>query len=166
MKFKNLKLGTKQIVIFSIILIIMSATIFYSIHIMRSLKSELDEVTTNWLPRAIAVADINLNTTKLRLSQLQYTMTTEETSKQEQAEIMINLIDKINENPAIESIIKEIKNLNKKIDSKQKEIDRLIKENEDILKLKEHEKLQKKINDLEDEIEDRIQMLKKLKDRK
>ena len=75
-------------------------------------------------------------------------------------------IEKLKDNPAIISIVKDIKNLNKEIDKKQKEIDRLISENEEMLKMKEQDRLQKKIKDLENEIEDRIETLKKLKEKK
>jgi two-component system NtrC family sensor kinase len=98
MKFKNLKLGKKQILGFGAILIIMAAANMFSIRNMRSIKNEIDEVTSNWLPRGIAISDINKNTTSLRLNQLQHAMATDEESKQLLSEVMIGLIDKINEN--------------------------------------------------------------------
>jgi len=57
MNFKNLKLGTKQMVGFGFILVIMAGVNIFSINKMAALKSEIDEVTTNWLPRAIAISD-------------------------------------------------------------------------------------------------------------
>lgn len=98
MKFKNLKLGKKQLLGFGAILIIMAAANMFSIRNMRAIKSEIDEVTSNWLPRGIAISDINKNTTNLRLNQLQHAMATDEESKQLLSKIMIELIDKINEN--------------------------------------------------------------------
>lgn len=98
MKFKNLKLSNKQLLGFGAILIIMTAANMFSIRNMRSIKSEIDEVTSNWLPRGIAISDINKNTTNLRLNQLQHAMATDEESKQLLSEVMIGLIDKINEN--------------------------------------------------------------------
>ena len=98
MKFKNLKLSKKQLLGFGAILIIMAAANMFSIRNMRSIKSEIDEVTSNWLPRGIAISDINKNTTNLRLNQLQHAMATDEESKQLLSEVMIGLIDKINEN--------------------------------------------------------------------
>ena len=97
MKLKDLKLGTKQMVGFAIILLIMAGSHAYSTRKMATLKAEIDEVTTNWLPRAIAISDINVNTAKLRIVQLQYVFATDETRKQKQA-IMISLLDEINEN--------------------------------------------------------------------
>lgn len=79
-------------------MIVMAAVNIYSINRLAALKAEIDEVTTNWLPRALAISDINLNTSKLRINQLQHAFAADEVRKQHQAEIMITLIDKINEN--------------------------------------------------------------------
>lgn len=98
MKFENLKLGSKQLLGFSAILIIMAAVTIFSIRNMRAIKNEIDEVTSNWLPRGNAISDININTTNLRLNQLQHAMATDEETKQQLSEIMIDLIDKINDN--------------------------------------------------------------------
>jgi len=70
----------------------------FSIRNMRAIKNEIDEVTSNWLPRGIAISDINKNTTNLRLNQLQHAMATDEQSKQLLSEAMVKLVDKINEN--------------------------------------------------------------------
>lgn len=98
MKFKDLKLGTKQSVGFGFILAIMAGVNIFSLNKMATLKDEIDEVTTNWLPRAIAISDINLNTSDLRLNQLQHAFATAEAKKQVQANIMITLTDKISDN--------------------------------------------------------------------
>lgn len=93
-----MKLGKKQLLGFSAILLIMTAANVFSIRNMRAIKNEIDEVTSNWLPRGIAISDININTTNLRLNQLQHATATNEESKQQLSELMIELIDKINEN--------------------------------------------------------------------
>jgi two-component system NtrC family sensor kinase len=98
MKFRNLKLAKKQLLGFGAILIIMAAANMFSIRNMRAIKNEIDEVTSNWLPRGIAISDINKNTTNLRLNQLQHAMATDEETKQLLSEAMVDLIDKINEN--------------------------------------------------------------------
>ena len=98
MKFKNMKLGKKQLLGFAAILLIMAAANMFSIRNMRAIKSEIDEVTSNWLPRGIAISDININTTNLRLNQLQHAMATDEETKQLLSDVMIELIDKINDN--------------------------------------------------------------------
>jgi serine phosphatase RsbU (regulator of sigma subunit) len=98
MDFRNLKIGTKQMIGFGLILIIMAGVNIFSIKKMATLKSEIDEVSKNWLPRAIALSDLNLNTTNLRLNQLQHAFASDEAQKQTQAEIMIALLDSINKN--------------------------------------------------------------------
>ncbi len=101
MRFRDLRLGTKQTLGFALIVIIMWGANIYSINKMANLKSEIDEVTNNWLPRAIAISDINLNTSDLRRTQLQYALASDETEKQNQAQTMISSIEKINENMEI-----------------------------------------------------------------
>ncbi|MCB0315009.1 MAG: MCP four helix bundle domain-containing protein, partial [Calditrichaeota bacterium] len=72
MKFRDLKLGTKQIIGFGCILLIMAGVNVFSIHKMTQLKIEIDEISRNWLPRALAISDINKNTADFRIKQLQY----------------------------------------------------------------------------------------------
>jgi signal transduction histidine kinase len=98
MNFRNLKLGTKQLIGFGIVLVIMAGANIFTVRNMKDIKSGIDEVSTNWLPRGNAVADININTTKLRLNQLQLALATDEEIIQKEEEILINLIDRINEN--------------------------------------------------------------------
>ena len=98
MNFKDFSLGTKQKVGFGIILTIMAIANVISIVRMASIKDEIDEVTNNWMPRAIAVSDLNLNTAKLRISQLEHAYTFDEIKMRSQEEDIINLIDEINNN--------------------------------------------------------------------
>ncbi len=98
MKFKDLKLGAKQRLGFGIILIILAVVNIFSIRMMKSIKVEFDQVTTNWLPRTIAISDINLYTTNLRLNQLQHAFTSDDQQKRRQEALIIELIDKINAN--------------------------------------------------------------------
>jgi signal transduction histidine kinase len=98
MKFRDLKLGAKQRFGFGLVLLIMAGVNIYSINRMAVLKRDIDEVTKNWLPRAIAISDINVNTSELRRNQLQHAFAVDEAIKQQQAAAMITLIDRINEN--------------------------------------------------------------------
>ena len=98
MKFRDLKIGTKLTLGFALIVIIMGGANFYSINKLANLKSEIDEVSNNWLPRAIAISDINLNTSDLRRAQLQYALASDETVRKDQAETWISAIRNINEN--------------------------------------------------------------------
>lgn len=98
MKFKDFKLGTKQKIAFGIILVVMAAANIFSIIRMASIKKEIDEITTNWMPRAIAVSDLNLNTAYLRIGQLEHAYTFDDEGMKLQEEYIINLIDEINNN--------------------------------------------------------------------
>ena len=98
MRLRDLKLSAKQKIGFGIILVIMAGVNIFSVRKMASLKAELDEVSMNWLPRAIALSDINLNTSRLLLIQSQHAFLPDEAAKLRQKNIQINLIDKINEN--------------------------------------------------------------------
>jgi len=98
MKFKDFSLGTKQKIGFGIILTIMTGATIFSIIRMASIKEEIDEITNNWMPRAIVVSDLNLNTAKLRIGQLEHAYTFDKTKLRIQEEEIINLIDEINNN--------------------------------------------------------------------
>jgi len=98
MKFKNLNLRTKQIIGFGIILAIMAGDHMFSIRNMAALKSELDEVSKSWLPRAVAISDININTAKLRSNQLQHVFDTSDEVKLKQRITMAELITQIETN--------------------------------------------------------------------
>ncbi len=106
MKFRDLKIGTKQILGFSSILFIMIGVNIFSIIGMASLKSEIDDFDKNWLPRAIAISEINYNSANLRKEQLQYAYAKKGDLKKEETELLINFIDKINENIDIYENIK------------------------------------------------------------
>ncbi len=106
MKLKDLKLGTKQMLGFSIILIIMAGSHVYSTRKMAAIKAELDEVTNNWLPRAVALSDINLGVSNLYLLQLQQAFTTSAEQAQEQNFAMINLLTEIDGNVDIYDSLK------------------------------------------------------------
>ena len=98
MKFRDLKLGVKQAIGFGFVLAIMAGANIFSIRKMAAIQAEIDEITTDRLPRVIAISDLNLNTADLRINQLQHAFTADTIAKQQQEEVMIRLIDKINDN--------------------------------------------------------------------
>ncbi len=98
MTFRDLRLGTKQMIGFGLILLIMAGVNVYYLLQIQELKNEIDEVTSNWLKRISAISDINLYTSDLRLYQLQHAFAANPALKEEQAKLMIVLVDKINEN--------------------------------------------------------------------
>jgi signal transduction histidine kinase len=98
MKFRNLRIKTKQIVGFSSILLIFAGVNIFTIFGLNSLKTEIDEFEENWLPRTIAITEINTNSANLRREQLQYAFAGSEDIKKYETELLIKYIDKINEN--------------------------------------------------------------------
>lgn len=98
MTFNNLKIGVKQMVGFGTILIIMAGVNVFAIRKMAAIKAEIDEVSGNRLPRALAISDLNLNTSYLRINQLQLAFTQELETKRELAATISALIDSINYN--------------------------------------------------------------------
>ena len=79
--------------------------------------------------------------------------------------LMKNDVEMLKDNPAIKLVVEEIQDLNLQITEKQKEIDKLVNESEKMSKVKEKEKMHSRIAELEREIEDKMQTLRKLKDR-
>jgi len=74
-----------------------------------------------------------------------------------------NDVAALKDNPAIKLVVEEIQDLNKQIDDKQKEIDKILVESQKITREKEEEKLHTRIEILENEIEERMKELNKLK---
>ena len=78
--------------------------------------------------------------------------------------LLKNDVETLKDNPAIKLLVEELQDLHKQIDDKQKEVDKLIVENKQQNKIKDTEKLQTKISTIENEIEERMEVLKKLRD--
>ncbi|MGH7490868.1 MAG: ATP-binding protein [bacterium] len=98
MKFRDLKLGVKQMIGFGVVLVMMVGANIFSLNKMAAIKAEMDEVTTNRLPRALAIAVLNLSTMDLRINQLQHASTTDSAGKREQAGNLIALMERIEQN--------------------------------------------------------------------
>lgn len=98
MTFRNLKIGAKLMIGFGAILIIMAGVTIFAIRKMAAIKAEIDEVSGNRLPRAVAISDLNLNTSYLRINQLQLAFAQEAENKRELAATISALIDSINQN--------------------------------------------------------------------
>ncbi|MFC2085219.1 ATP-binding protein [Bacteroidota bacterium] len=98
MRYRDLSLRTKQKIGLGIILLFMACANIFTIYEMATIKEEIDEVTNNWLPRAIAISNLNLNTSKLRISQLEQAYTFDETEMNERINEMMTIIDDINNN--------------------------------------------------------------------
>jgi methyl-accepting chemotaxis protein len=96
MRVRDWKLRTKQLASFGVVLLIMAAVHFYTIHKMRSIRVELDEVTTSWLPRALAISDVNLSTSRLRIVQLRHAFTSDPEARKGLTRASVGIIDEIN----------------------------------------------------------------------
>ncbi|MGD8782561.1 MAG: MCP four helix bundle domain-containing protein [Ignavibacteria bacterium] len=98
MKLSNQNLRTKQLIGFGAILIMLILVYFYSIKRMSDLNEEINAVSNNWLPRAVALSELNINTLSLRISQFEHAYTFDEKKMRQQELEMIELIDHITEN--------------------------------------------------------------------
>ena len=96
--FHKLKIAGKQIFFAGIIIICMVASVSFTNIQFISLKEQLDKVSRIWLPRAVSISNIDYNIAILRLNQLQYVISEDPKIKQDQAAILISLIDRINKN--------------------------------------------------------------------
>lgn len=96
MRFKDLKIGTKQAIAFGIIVVILTGANAISLKTLANLSNDIDEVTRSWLPRAITIAELNLFVTDLRQSQLQITLTPDSLTRAAELRKTTELIDKIN----------------------------------------------------------------------
>jgi hypothetical protein len=77
--------------------------------------------------------------------------------------LLKNDVETLKDNPAIKLLVEELQDLNKQMDDKHKEVDILIDQSKKLNREREQEKLQLKISTLEKEIEERMQVLKKLR---
>ncbi len=98
MRYRDLSIGTKQFIGFGIIFACMTAVSVFAIRNMASVSERVNEVSGNWMPRATAIADINISTSLLRSLQLQHAISTDRNQKEKLAGQIIQLIDRINEN--------------------------------------------------------------------
>ncbi|MEM1095642.1 MAG: ATP-binding protein [Bacteroidota bacterium] len=101
MSFRNLKLGTKQLIGFAIVLVLMASTSIVALNTMRLLNKELEVVTNNWLQRVVAISDINIRASSLRLTQLQYALSDDPALR----DSMIIYIDQINANQDLYEVL-------------------------------------------------------------
>ncbi|NKB71891.1 MAG: HAMP domain-containing protein [Candidatus Latescibacteria bacterium] len=100
MWFRNLRLSAKQLIGFGCILAIMVGVHGYSIREMNRIKGAIDQVAHNWMPRSVAIADLNLSTAGLRGNQLEHAFTSSAVEKDERAQSMNDLILRIEANRA------------------------------------------------------------------
>lgn len=95
-RFKDLRIGIKQFIVLALVILVLSASVSINLSHMAQMKSEMDQVTTDWLPRVIAVSDINLNTAILRTHQMDFALAEDTVPNVDQQMDIIGLIDRIN----------------------------------------------------------------------
>ncbi|MBT4096648.1 MAG: HAMP domain-containing protein [Gemmatimonadetes bacterium] len=96
MRVRDWKLRTKQHVSFGLVMLVMAAVHFYTIHKMRAINDELEEVSSNWLPRALAISDVSLSCASLRTNQLKHALAPDADTRDQLTVVSINQIDQIN----------------------------------------------------------------------
>ena len=77
--------------------------------------------------------------------------------------LLKNDVETLKDNPAIKLLVEELQDLNKQMSDKQKDVDKLVEETKQLSKEKDQEKFQARITVLEKEIEERMEMLKRLR---
>lgn len=97
-RFRDLKIITKQVIGFGLILFIMVMLNGYFITRVGELKDEIDRLTVARIPRVIAISEINRITAELRMTQLQLTAIGTQSGRRLLQEQMIALVDRINVN--------------------------------------------------------------------
>lgn len=96
--FKDLKFGVKQGLSFGIILFILFGLNGVSLYNLGSLNKEIEEISNNWLERAVTISDLNLNVSQLRAFQLEHAYTFDHMKMRVLEEEIGLLVDQINEN--------------------------------------------------------------------
>lgn len=97
-RFKDFKLAVKQGIIFSVFLILMGGVALFLMYRMTTLRAQIDTITTQWLPSAVASASIKSGASELRNMQLQQAIADEDSTRKRLASVMIDLIDRIEAN--------------------------------------------------------------------
>ncbi|HPN39883.1 MAG TPA: MCP four helix bundle domain-containing protein, partial [Melioribacteraceae bacterium] len=60
-KFKDLKFGFKQGLAFGVIIFLLYGVSGISYYSLSTLNKEVEEISNNWLERAVTISDLNLN---------------------------------------------------------------------------------------------------------
>lgn len=97
-KFKDLKFGIKQGLSFSVIIFLLYGVSGISYYSLSSLNKEIEEISNNWLERAVTISDLNLNVSQLRVFQLEHAYTFNIVLMKQQEAQMVDLVDQINGN--------------------------------------------------------------------
>jgi signal transduction histidine kinase len=97
-RFKDRRLAHKQAAIVGVILFLMAMANGMLIHRMNGLRKAIETVTSEWLPSAVAVGNIDAFTSDLRIMQFQHAFAQENSAKQRLQFAMAGLIGNIEKN--------------------------------------------------------------------
>jgi len=75
MSFRDLKLKSKQLLAFGLVLVVVLGASGFILHRMAGLKESFDEVATNWMPRSVAIAELSQGISNYRTLVLQHILT-------------------------------------------------------------------------------------------
>jgi len=81
MRYRDFRISTKQFIGFGIIFAFMTTVSVLSIFNMAKVSEQVIEVSGNWMPRASAIADINISTSMLWSLQLQHAISNDPVQK-------------------------------------------------------------------------------------
>jgi methyl-accepting chemotaxis protein len=75
--FQNLRIATKLVVSFFLVLIVTAFLGLFALSEMNDVRASADEIATNWLPSVKHTSDMNTNTADVRIAELQHILSTE-----------------------------------------------------------------------------------------
>ena len=78
MKLSDLKLSTKLIGGFAIVLALATAQSLYGVYVLKQVNDKSTEISENWLPSVKVTSDINTNTSDFRIGQLQHVLASDD----------------------------------------------------------------------------------------
>ena len=96
--FSNMKVGTKLMGSFAAVLSISAFLGLFSLFQLNNLNSATTEITSNWLPASRFAADLNLNTSDLRIAEMNHVLSTSEHDMQHQEKVIADLMSTIEKN--------------------------------------------------------------------
>jgi hypothetical protein len=97
-RFRDYRLWIKQAIIFGVLLVLMAGVGIFLMYRMTFLKSEIDTITSTWLPSAVASASFKSSASDLRNVQLQHAIAQNDSTKRRLMSVMVELIDRIEMN--------------------------------------------------------------------
>ncbi len=96
--FNNLKIASKLLVGFGLLIVLMIVLGVFSIVRLRDVNDLSTEIETNWLPSCVTVSDMNTNTSDFRVSELQHILSTDTKDMDKYEKDMAQVLTNFNKN--------------------------------------------------------------------